>query len=158
MSFGQHLTTNKIDEFTKSAIKETSYESLTSLTFNSSVLSYFKFVKVDSILYLKLLFATGTKVFSVRKDGEMMLKLSNDSILIFDNLKYTISCEGCGSKGITGSVYEGVELSFVVNNSQYNQLKNYKVAKLRIYTTNGYVESEVKDKHSETILKAISLI
>ena len=87
-----------------------------------------------------------------------MLKLSNDEIIRLPNLKYEITCTGCAAKGFAGSAAQGVNVSYILDKDQLEKLKSYEVVKIRVYTTDGYVEDDSKQKNTDQIKTALKLI
>ena len=62
---------------------------------------------------------------------------------------------GGGSIGLAGSSGIGVYAHYYGN---LNFLKNNKITKIRIYTTDGYYEKEIKKKYQETLSKLFQLV
>ena len=153
-SFGQKLEENKTDEFTKNSVKRTSWETLCS---SSVANAHFRVSLINEYktFDLKLMI---NKVFSIDKDQELMLKLANGDVVKLQNLKYTITCNGCGATGFVGSEAEGIQVDYPLDKDQVEQLKANKVVKVRIYTNDGYVEDDVKDKNAEKIIKSLQLL
>jgi hypothetical protein len=87
-----------------------------------------------------------------------MLKLDNDSVLTLNNPKYEIACRGCGAINLIGSEGYGVHIKIPLESDQIDYLIDHKIMKMRIYTTDGYVEGDVKDKFSDIIAKEFKLI
>ncbi len=87
-----------------------------------------------------------------------MLKTDTDSIITITNPKFTTSCIGCGSKGLNGSGTLGIDITYIIYNSQITYLKNHSVVKIRFYTQEGYIELDVKDRFRDVIKKELSLI
>lgn len=157
-TFGQKLEENEVDEFTNNKIKRTSWETLNMTT---KFTAYFRISRINSHDYFELKMMFGGyrgKVFSIDKDQEIMFKLNNGEFVKLPNLEYTITCTGCGAKGLSGSSAQGIKVSYLLNKEEFEILKNNKVIKMRIYTNDGYVESEIKEKHVKKIPKALELI
>jgi len=153
-SFAQKLEENKVDDFTNKSIKKTSWEVLyTTFTANA----YFSISSIDRIKYFDFRYQNGS-VFSIDNGQELMFKLDNGDILKVQNLKYTLTCTGCGAKGLTGSGTQGIEVSYPFTDEQKEILKAHKVLKIRFYTNDGYVENDIKDKVADKIQQAIKLI
>jgi hypothetical protein len=153
-SFGQKLDENKTDEFTKNSVKRTSWETLSS---SSVANAHFRISLINEYetFDVKLMI---NKVFSIDKDQELMFKLANGDVVKLQNLKYTITCNGCGATGLAGSEAEGIQVVYPLAKEQIEQLKANKIVKVRIYTNDGYVEDDVKDKNAEKIIKSLQLL
>lgn len=151
----QKIAENKVDEFTKNTVKRTSWEAIQR---TSTLTAYCRVSKINDVVYLELRCMLGGYVFAIDKGDKLMLMTDTDSVITLLNGKYEISCKGCGSINITGSALQGAELSYLVSNDEFNFLLNNRVKKLRLYTTKGYVEAELKDKFSETLMKEFALI
>lgn len=155
--FAQKLKVNKIDEFTNASVKRTSWETINYS--GKSFMAYVRISKIDDILYLNLkIMLPSDEVFSIDKENELMIKTSTDSIITLYNLKYEISCTGCGANGLLGSALQGMEVSYKIPAEMVSYLLNNMIKKLRIYTTDGYVEDNINDKHAETFIKLLKLV
>lgn len=156
--FGQKLEENKIDEFTKAYVKKTSWETLNPFGFSNKLYAFTRIRKIDSTYFLdfKVTLRSGS-VFSISQGDELMIKTS-DSIIVLSNLKYQISCTGCGVKGFTGSGLEGIEVMYEIPASDVFYLLNNKIKKIRVYTSDGYVEDDIKDKNAEMFVRQLKLV
>jgi hypothetical protein len=156
----QTIKEDKLDEFTKNRVKRTSWEPLSK---RGSIYTHVSAVKINNSFYLdlKVMLAGGPKggsIFSVNDGKSIMFKLQNDTILSLTNPKYEIACLGCGAVGLIGSQAYGVRISIPLNQSQYDFLASNKITKFRLYTTDGYVESEIKDNFQNIVIKEFQLI
>lgn len=151
----QELKENKIDEFTKLALKRTSYETLVQ---NFKMNLFIRGSKIDSTTYLDIKLMIGGKVFSIQENADLMLMLENDSIVTLKNLKFALSCKGCGAKGFAGSAAEGVQTSYVIDDAELKALTTHNIKKIRIYESDGYLEDEIKEKRSELLKKTLLLL
>lgn len=158
-SFAQKLVTNKKDEFTGRYVKETSVEIL-SHPFKMSGYSYdFRFKSVDTDIYLNLkIMSISNSVFAIKDGNVLMLKMGNDSILKLSNSEYTISQSGKGASGIVGSACQGVSLYFPLSKEDIETIKNTKIVKVRLYTTDGYTEQVVKAVADKRVKDALKLV
>ena len=152
----QELEENEVDEFTGSAIKRTSWETL---NMTMKFTAYFRISKINENLYFDLkLMIGGGEVFSIDEGDQFMLKLENDEIVKLSNLEFTITCTGCGARGISGSAAQGIQVTYPITPEQFNMLKNNTVSKIRIYTSDGYIENEFKLKYYSKLLNALMLV
>lgn len=152
-SFAQKLEVNKTDEFTGDILKKTSWENLAT----SGFFTYFNVSNVNGDYFLNLKVMIEGKVFSIEKDGELMLKLTNGEIITLKNTEHTITCIGCGAKGVVGSADEGISVSYTLSKEDAEILNNATIESLRIYTSIGFRDSKLKEKNSNKIQKAIQL-
>jgi hypothetical protein len=51
-----------------------------------------------------------------------------------------------------------MEVDFSISENDLDFLKNHVIRKIRIYTNDGYIESEVKEKFGTIFIKEIELI
>lgn len=155
MAHSQKIIENQVDDFTKNNVIRTSWDPFTR---SGRAISFSQFSKINSLyfLYIKINLKGGP--FSVGEGDKLMLMAENDSILTLLNSKYQISCRGCGAIGIAYSAMDGVELSFHLSESDVQFLLTNKIKKMRLYTTSGYIEEEVKAKFAETFNKQLSII
>lgn len=153
----QKIEEKKIDEFTKSSIIRTSWETLTRGTMKDPLQSYARISRINNSTILDLKLMAGS-VISIEKDARIMLKLENDSVVTLLYPKYQISCTGCGAVGFVGSAAQGLFLQIPLTSDIVALLLNLRVAKIRVYLNGGYVENEVKEKFGDTFKKQLELI
>lgn len=154
----QVLAEDKKDEFTGSTVKRTTYERLTPVMFNEFH-AYFRLSKVDSLYTFDLkLFFGDRSYFTIRQGDKLMFKLNDGAVWQIESLETKISRTGQGSIDIIGSALPGVAISYGMNSDMLDALANNKIEKIRIYTSRGYVEKELKEKFDVSIKNAIRLI
>lgn len=153
-TYSQTLEENKVDEFTGNSVKRTSWEILNqTMKFNA----FSRISRINENTYLDLKIMIGGKVFAIAEGDELMLKLSNDEIIKLQSIKYEITCTGCGARGYSGSQAQGLSVIYSIANDQIEKLKNNSIIRVRIYTTNGYVEEDTKPKNADIIMNALKL-
>lgn len=158
-AFAQKLITDKTDEFTGKKVKETSIENLAQ-PFKMSGFAYkFTFRKVNDNLYFNLrIMSLSNSVFAI-KDGEVLLLKTADTVIKLTNTEYAISKKGGSSGGgLSSAGSEGVSLYFLLNNESVEVLKNKPIVKVRLYTTDGYTEQDVKATADKRVKDALALI
>jgi len=153
-SFGQKLEENKVDDFTKKSVKRTSWETLVS-TF--SLNAHFRFSLVDGYETFDLKMMRD-EVFSIDKDAEVMFMLDNNDVVKVQNLEYAITCKGCGATGFQGSSAEGIQAFYTISKDDIEKMKAHKVLKVRIYTNDGYIDNDVKEKNAVKIMACLNLL
>lgn len=148
------LIEDKTDEFTKAKIKATSWEKIRE---GFDFCAYYQFRMVNGVLKMNVKIMD-EKIHAIREGAPLMFKLSNDSIIQFDNIEYTIGCTGCGAIGISGSNTPGTESHYEISNEKLSLLQKITVSKFRIYFTEGYLECNIKPGSAETLKTAANLI
>lgn len=154
-SIGQKIVDDKTDDFTKAKIKRTSWETICG---KGSFYTYAKGAKIDDTRYLTLRIMGNHNHFTVRDSDVLMIKMQSDTIIELRIYEPAYSCRGCGAISIVGSAAEGIEVRFKLIESVYEYLINNKIAKMRLYTSDGYMEGELKEKHAEMLIKVLELI
>jgi len=155
LSFGQKLERDEVDEFTNSRVQETSW-----VIFSKKLPLYthIRLRKVNDSYLFDVKFLGGSKVFSVDKGLVLYLKFDDDEIIKIENSKYTIASYGAGAIGLIGSQSLGVYLKCIIDKEKLTKLQQKTVVKMRVYTSNGYREVDVKRKYAERFKKLMSLI
>lgn len=156
-TFAQTLVKNEVDEFTSLRIMETSWEFLLP-PMSQNV--HFRTKKIENNYYfdLKWMDRTGTAVYSIDKADELMFKLENGTIVKLPCIEYVISCIGCGATGFAGSEGMGINPMYHIDNKSYELLKGNTIVKMRFYTTDGYLERDIKQKYSDKINSSLTLL
>jgi hypothetical protein len=155
---GQKLVINKTDEFTGKKVKETSVESLAQ-PFKMSGYTYkFSFKRINEDIYFNLrIMSLSNSVFAI-KDGDVLMLKTADTVIKLSNIEYSISKKGGAGPGLSSSGSEGVSLYFPLTNESIEMIKNKPIVKVRLYTTNGYTEQDVKTAADKRIKDALALI
>lgn len=151
----QKVSEDYVDEFTKNHIKRTDWETL---TFDMKGVTHYRLSKIDDHYFIQLKIMLGDVFFSINENDEFMLKLANDEIVTLKNMKYTTTCVGCGSTGLNGSGAQGICVNYNINNEQYLLLTQNVVSKIRVYTSKGLIDLEIKNKKADILQKALKLI
>jgi hypothetical protein len=150
----QKLSENSVDEFTKKQIKRTTWEKF---IYSMKGSAFIRASKIDSTILLDFKFSN-TDVISIREGSHFMLKTDSDSIITLNSLEYAISCKGCGAINYVGSAAEGIEVRYPISTQQANYLIHHPATKLRFYTTDGYLEFEIKEKFASALQQQLMLI
>ena len=79
-----------------------------------------------------------------------MFKLNNGEIIKLMNLEYKITCKGCGAIGSGATAAEGIDVSYLIDKASFDKFKLNNIQKVRIYTSKGYFEKDIKDKFAKT--------
>lgn len=152
----QEIEKNEVDDFTGAKIIETSWEKFNKDTWDFKA----RIRQIDDRYYFEVKFILGFtgSVFSISKEDPIMLKLENGSMVELYPKEYTLTCEGCGATGLTGGANQGMHARYVVTKEQLQELQMYRVEKYRIYTSDGYVEDDLKKKRRVVIQNLANLI
>ncbi|MCK9421137.1 MAG: hypothetical protein M0Q38_00910 [Bacteroidales bacterium] len=152
---GQKIKENVIDDFTGSARTSTGLIWFSDVgRFNV----YCRFVRIDSVYMLNFKLSLNGTVFSVDKDAALLLKLESDTIIKLRNREYTVTTRGGGANGLLGSASQGANLYFIIPGECLSPLVNIKVKKVRIYTTDGFIDQEIDYRHAETFIETLRLL
>lgn len=157
LSPAQKIVENKIDDFTKSKVIRTNWETF---LIAKQLSGYVRCSQIDERLFLefKIMLGGGAPVFSVKEGESLMLKLNTDSIVSLSIPKSEVSCKGCGAIGLIGSAAHGMHLEFFLTKTTIETLTQNSIVKLRFYTRDGYAESEIKEKNRDLIARLLKLI
>lgn len=153
--FAQKLITDKTDEFTGNKVKETSVENLAQPL--SGIAYRFSFRKINDKLYFNLRVISHGSVFAI-KDGEVLMLKTADSVIKLSNTEYAISKKGGAGGGLSSSYSEGVSLYFKLDNESIELIKSKPIIKVRLYTTDGYAEQDVKASADKRVKDALALV
>jgi hypothetical protein len=158
-TFSQKLVVNKTDEFTGKSIKETSVETLAK-PFKMSGFAYtFAFKKENDNLFLNLrLMSMSNSVFSIKDGNILSVKMDNDSVIVLNNQEYAISKTGGAGGGFTSGNSQGTSLYFLLSTENIETLKNRKIIKIRVNTTDGYTEQDIKASADKKVKESLRLV
>jgi len=85
-------------------------------------------------------------LWSIRSGDLLILKLENDSVIQAASIESSVGCFGCGAVGLDGSKAPGTYSHYYLSDSFINQVLHEQVVKIRMYTSDGYVEEEIIPK------------
>ena len=153
----QELKEDKIDPFTKSSVKRTSWEAMTQ---TGKSYTFFRVSKLDSLLYLdlKLMLPNRSKFFTIGEGMKLLFILENDSVITLSTLNNKAACRGCGARGFGGSSALGIETSYAVYPELILPLKAGAVKKMRVYTSEGFIDEDIPGKRSRLITDLLLLV
>lgn len=157
--YSQKLVTNSKDEFTGKIVKQTSVEALAA-PFKMTGYRYdFSIKQVDSNCYFNLrLTSLSNSVFSIKDGDQFAIKFQDGSVVELTNTEYAISERGKGSTGLSGSMSFGVSLFMLLSKENIDALLSKKITKVRIYTTDGYSDQDIKSNADKKVKAALKLI
>ena len=156
----QNIIKNEVDEFLKVSILKTSYEKINS---GINMAMYIGFSQIGEQYFINMkmgssLLGNGTGIFSINKDDALMLRLSNGAVFELLSPKYITTCKGCGSSGFMGSLAHGILVNYPISEKNLFFLKSQRITKIRIYTSERYLEAKVSKSKSRKFSKGINLI
>ena len=142
---------NKTDEFTKDIILETKGG-----RFTASGLFYgsgYSLKKINGIKYLKFGIA-GPSIFTLEKDGEIMFKTDEDKII---TLKFTESMVADYVTANNITIW-GANNHIQLTDDIYERFLNETIVKMRVYTSEGYIDDDIKSKHLKKFKEQLKCI
>lgn len=155
----QKVTTDKKDQFTGLAVKETSVEQLAHPLKMNGFAYNFSTKKVDDKYYFNLrMMSLNKEVFAINKDSKLMILLKNDSVITLLAPSFVISGKGKAGSGLSAGNAEGLSIDYLISKEEIELLASSDIAKIRVYTSDGYTEQDIKETASKKVKKAFSLI
>lgn len=153
----QTLEINEIDEFTGIKRKVTSWETVAIV---SKFGGYMRFADNGGakLLSLKAVIGAPGKMFYVERDTDFLIKLEDGTVITLKNEESVVACMGCGARGYGYSQAFGIHLNYILSTENFQKLLNSKIVKIRLITSIGTVDQELKPKASDTLLAAIKLL
>lgn len=134
---------NEVDQFTKNKVVETKFEWLAEQT-------GYSLLKVDSVKFLKL-YVESFKVFSIKDGAKLMFLTDKEEPITIVFPKYDISKRGTSSEFY---ISETITLS----DEDFKRFQNEKITKVRYYTTEGYIEKNIKEKRANKFRESLKCI
>ncbi len=154
---GEHaskIKVDKVDDMTGNTVKRTYWDKLVMAI---DYTYYFQLSRINENYYLGLKVLLGS-VSSVDKGDKLILKLENGELVNLYCMEYSISCRGCGAIGISGSEMQGIEVDFILTEEVINKLGSKRIIKLRLYTSQGYIENQVKEKNADDFIRSLKAL
>lgn len=142
---------NERDEFTGNFVKETKKQDLYKKFSTAAHISFRKITSGQNKVYsVKFIYATtGTQSIVVGVDDMLMLKLSNDSIVEIFPLELSIA----KTTFVSTTSVTSISVRYRISSNQLVLLKDFEIIKCRFYTTDGYIEDEVKNENYQQKIK-----
>jgi hypothetical protein len=157
LTFGQNCKykTNTIDEFTNDKILETKDEFFTISGMGLGFSTSYSLKKINEKRYLRL-GILNPSIFTLREGDEVVFKTMTDTPI---SLKFpqTIIANGQYNSASKSTYWITYSL-ILISDEVYNRLQNEKIIKLRVYTGDGFVDDNVKEKRAvkfQELLKCI---
>lgn len=155
-AFSQKIDKSEVDDFTGKKAVYTSYEKIKG-SMNCKNILHFRLISESEKEYMQLKWSTD-RMLSVSEGENVLLKLSNNDILKCKNLKYVLASNGDGAVGLNCSKALGVCLDLSIENIEIFKSNDVFVTKIRIQTSEGYFDIDIKEKDSKKLNKAYSLL
>lgn len=150
-AYSQKIVTNEKDDFTGSHVIETNYVKISD-GFTCGLRS------VDNICILMVSYNGGKEIYTMEKDAEFMIKLSNGTLITLTNLEISTGEYKSITVGNAHISHFLLQTMYELSNEQLKELQGNTVAKVRFYTTSGYIERDVSDKNGKKLLKLFNLM
>lgn len=142
-AFSQKIKEDKKDNFTGTQVKTTDWLNVAGGNFKS-LCANMRVQMIDTNYYVCLKLMKNNSVYSIDTDNALMFKLENDEVIKIYPIKFEISCYGCGAVGFSGSASLGTETKYPITRQTLIRLAANKTIEIRIYTSKGYTEHEIK--------------
>lgn len=157
LAFSQKIEKSEIDDFTGNKVVYTSWEKIkggNAMTGRNNLMFMLRYENGTKYFHLKWITA---EVASISDGAKLMFKLSDDSVVTLNSISYVLSGKGEGVTGLSWSgilgihaIYKGDDISKFAGNAI--------ASKVRIYTSDGYIDIDLKDKDAAKINKAYALL
>jgi hypothetical protein len=155
----QKVITDKKDEFTGNIVRETSVEKLAHPVKMSGFAYNFSAKKVNGHYFLDLrMMSLNKQVFAIRKESKLMLLLKNDSVITLLASDFEVSGKGKAGSGLSAQNAEGLRMNYPISEEEIAMILRSDIHKIRVYTSDGYTEQEIKEAGSEKVKKAFGLL
>lgn len=97
-------------------------------------------------------------VFSIDKDNHAILKLADNTVLTIQSVSDVISDSKVSTYGSITTSSSQAEATYMLNEESLNALKKTQVSIIRIETSKGNFDYEIKERYAGMIQKMIQLI
>lgn len=148
-------TKNKVDEFTGHNVTITKAKALVITGMGFGVTAGVQLKKINDSKYL-VFQVTGPNIFTLQEGSSLMLKTSNDDIIEIPFVN-TVIADHTYIATINTTVWSG-EQTMVLDADLIAKLSDVEIVKIRWYTSEGYIENEVKRKNQKNISELIACI
>lgn len=153
-AFSQKLIRNEVDEFKGFHVKETDYTNIVG-TLKKNI--WLAMRKADGLYFLS--WAYGQTGISVMKGDELLFKLDNDSIVTLKSLDMDVARKGGLKHGkIASSGVDGVNVTYLISDTQIRQLLAATSIKYRFYASDGFLEGDLTKQQIEKMKKVLMLV
>jgi hypothetical protein len=147
--FSQGINRHETDDFTGEKIIATTWDQLNASGLSCKNVLLFKFRLENGTQYFHLNWISNG-IITVSDGEKVMFKMKDGSIIKFNNLSHVIASRGGGSTNITCNDAYGVSLILKSDLALLSDENNL-IEKVRIYTTDGYVDIDIKEKLAKKV-------
>lgn len=155
----QKLQENKIDEFTKALVRRTNWIDLHKKKGSwRPHKSVYQVERVNNTININVKMMLNNTVYSVNEGDAMMFLMTDGTVVTLKNKTYQLTTYGVGAPGYVGSDNLGTECKYEVTNEDIKLIQSGIIKKIRIYTSQGYVEQNDDENVSKTLKKALDLV
>lgn len=147
---------NEVDKFTNKTILETKTDAFGISGIGMGFSSSYSLYKSDDNKYIKFMFTTTGSVFAISKGEGVMLKLQNGDVVTLDFLESVVS-DISHNTAMKSSVKKITTL-VPITDQNIEKFNNSLVTDIRVYTTDGYVDDEVKEKRAKIFQELLKCI
>lgn len=147
---------NEVDKFTNKTILETKLDALGVSGMGMGFTSGYSFYKSNNDRFIKFVFTTTGSVFAISKGEGVMFKLENGDVVTLHFLESVVS----DVSYISGLNTSAKKITTLVplSDLEVEKLNKSLITDIRVYTTDGYIDDEVKKKRAvkfQELLKCI---
>jgi hypothetical protein len=154
MSFAQTAKETNSATEVPSRLKQSEWEKLTS---NKDFKIYFRISSIGSYDFMDVrIVSLNNKEMSIKNGQTLTFDLLGDSPVVLTNPTETGSCNGCGAVALTESHYNGIEVSYIINQEDIAKLRNNLIFKVLIDSNNGTLEASLPASGNNSMQKAIT--
>jgi hypothetical protein len=151
-SYAQKLKVDEVDEFTEQRVLETEWYTLST---KPKLYCYIKLIKQggDTFFEMKI-----PKKIDVSKGENIIFKMDNGDLVTLRTLDYASSTKGGGAVGLFYASAPGVHINGFMSEEQLDVFKSFNVTGLRVHSTKGYLETEIKEKKAIALVELANLL
>ena len=139
---------DEIDEFTKKHILETKPQQLTISNMGLGFSTAITLKKVQDSRFLVLSYTSPSNII-LQRGSKIMLKDDSDFILELIVPELIISKSTYNST-LKGFVHKG-DVAFALTANEFEDLKSHMINKMRVYTSEGYIDDDISEKRWKKI-------
>ena len=156
--FYNRLAADLVDEKTGEVVRHTFWQVMERANLRQSLNTFYRVSSIGKKYYLDLKLMQGGEPFIVPRNGRFELILENGDVITLYNTAFTDSRKGDGALGYWGSGAEGMRLSFPIDDDDMVTLVHSYIARIRLYSADGFVERGINEYHSELFNDEICLV
>jgi len=145
--YSQGISKSQTDDFTGKKVVYTTWDQLNSSGLSCKNVLLFRFRLENENQYFHLNWVSD-KIVSVSEGESVMFKLKDGTLVKFNNTSSVIASKGGGSTNVTCKDSYGVSLVLKTDDLSVFANESNPIVKVRIYTTDGYVDIDIKDKNA----------